>query len=137
MSHSKCFSSGIGESQVKECYLVPPFGGVGQWASHSLMPCGQAWQRPLRGGYLSLARCPDSLFLSLPSSLSFSLPPSLLLSVYSLLFLLISEVSPWEKLDSFYFIVIIHISRIENSQMKIHTITDTIKQLYLTPPEAS
>lgn len=91
---------------------------------------GLTWQRPLRG---AISVWQDALTACFPPYL----PPSLLLSLYSLLFLLISEVSPWEKLDSFYFVVIIHIRRIENSQMKIYTTTVKIKQLYLTPPEAS
>lgn len=40
----------------------------------------------------------------------------------ALLFFPIREASTWEKLDSLYFIVIIHISRIENSQTKIQLV---------------
>ena len=44
--------------------------------------------------------------------------------------------STWEKLNRLYFIMTIHISRIETSQIKVHTVTKN-KQLYLISLEAS
>lgn len=51
--------------------------------------------------------------------------------------LLISKASTWEKLNRLYFIIMrIHISRIETSQIKVHTVTKN-KQLYLISLEAN
>lgn len=96
MSHSKCFSSGIGERQVKECYLAPLEVWIG---GHHFpcMPCGWVWQRPLiRGSCLSSTGCPDSL----PAYLSAFLP-AFFPSLFFILFIFFSEISTWEKLDSF------------------------------------
>lgn len=50
--------------------------------------------------------------------------------------LLISKASTWEKVNRLYFIMRIHISRIETSQIKAHTVTKN-KQLYLISLEAN
>lgn len=115
MSHSECFPSGVGERQGEECYLALPLSGVGQWTSPSLLLWGWAWPRLLSRRAKSalqdaLTASPSAFFSFLPSLPLFSS-------------LLISKASTWEKLDRFYFIMIIHISKIENSQMRVHTVT--------------
>lgn len=75
-----------------------------------------------------------------PACLSVFLPACLIpFSSFSrfILLLFISEIGTREKLDNFILIMIIHISRIENSQIKILAVTIKIKQLYLTSPEAN
>ena len=76
---------------------------------------GWAWPRLLSRGAISAL--PDALTASPPAF--FPLLPSLPLFCS----LLISTASTWEKLDRFYFIMIIHISKIENSQMRVPTVT--------------
>lgn len=119
MPRSKCFCSGIGERQIKEVtgHLL-----LEVWLSGRHFPS-------LCVGLTDRAVSPPRV----PSCPAPSLP-SFLFLLYSLFFLFISEVSTWEKLDSFYFIVIIHISRNEISQMKIYTVAVKTKAVVFDIP---
>lgn len=124
MPRSKCFCSGIGERQIKEVtgHLL-----LEVWLSGRHFPslCVGLTDRRTLGGAVSPPRVPSCPAPSLPS---------FLFLLYSLFFLFISEISTWEKLDSFYFIVIIHISRNEISQMKIYTVAVKTKAVVFDIP---